>query len=278
MRNTIASLLCVLSIGFAAKAQEGQPDPKDKEVLFSVNDKKVTLGDFKRKYSEVQFQSMSSPPPELFLEDLIRFEVGLLEAKKKNIEKEQFVIDRINQELYKGVVEKAIGDKVKAIKVSDAELKDFYKDNPELRSSHILIEVRNGASKEEREASRKRAQEIYDEVKSSKRGFEELAKLYTDDSFSKATGGDIGWQTRLTVVPAYYNTLMSMKLNEVKGLIETPYGFHIVKLTGRQSFEQANKQALKTAIYDQKRKVIFDEYFKVLKKNYDIKVNTALLK
>lgn len=271
-------VLVQLLLGSAgAQSNNSAPDKNDKEVLFSVGEKKVTLGEFKNRYKEVM-GSLNAPTPELFMEDMIRYEVGLQEAKKRQIEKDPAVIERINQELYKGLVEQAISAKVRAIKVSDGELKAHYREYPEIRSSHILIQVRDGSNKDERETARKRAQEIYDEVRVSKRPFEELVKLYTDDSFSKATGGDIGWQTRLTLVPSYYNALMSMKVNEIKGLVETPYGYHIVKLTGRQSFEQANKEALRESVKTQKRQQLFDELFSGLKKNYDIKTNTSLLR
>ena len=270
-----------LVIGFSvnlAQAQQEAPNPKDKEVIIAIGDHKVTRGQFMDKYRRIQQETMNAPPPEVFLEDMVRYEMGLLEAKKKNVEKNPFIVERINQEIYKGLVEFAIADKIKAIKISDADMKSYYKENPEIRSSHILIEFRPGANADERDKARKRAQEIYEEVRASKRPFEELVKLYSDDSYSKNNGGDVGWQTRMTLVPSYYSALLSMKVNEVKGLVETPYGYHILKLTGRQAFEQANKEAIRAALFDQRRKKIFDEYFAGIRKNYDVKVNTALLK
>ena len=91
-------------------------------------------------------------------------------------------------------------------------------------------------------------------------------------------GGDVGWQSGVTLVPAYYQTILKMKVGEVKGLIETQYGFHIVKVTGRRGYNDANKRQIRAAVFDQKRKVIFDDYFARLKKQYPVKVNKSLVK
>jgi len=183
----------------------------------------------------------------------------------------------MRQELYKALLEKELGDKVQKIQVSDKDMQEFYKKNPEIRFSHILIELKSGATAEQKAEARKRATEIWNEVKSSKRPFEELVRLYSDDPLSKQTGGDVGWQSRVTVVPVVYETVLGMKIGEVKGLIETQFGFHIVKVTGRRSYENANKRQLRAAVFDEKRRDIFNQYFEGLKKSYKIQINKGLI-
>jgi peptidyl-prolyl cis-trans isomerase C/peptidyl-prolyl cis-trans isomerase D len=164
------------------------------------------------------------------------------------------------------------------MQVTDQEMAAWYKRNPEIRTSHILIEFKPGSSPEQIAEAKKRAGEILDEVKKSKRPFEELVKLYSDDPLSKQAGGDVGWQSRVTLMPSYYDATTQMKVGELRGLIETPFGFHIIKLTGRRSFEEANKRQIRAAVYDEKRKNAFDDYFEKLKKQYTIKTNPAALR
>ena len=178
----------------------------------------------------------------------------------------------------KALLEKELGPRIQKIQVSDKEMQTWYAKNPELRTSHILIEYKAGATPAQIAEAKKRANEIYDEVKKSKRPFEELVKLYSDDALSKQAGGDIGWQSRVTLVPSYYEAASDMKVGEVRGLIESQFGFHVIKLTGRRSFENANKRQLRAAVYDEKRKQIFNEYFEKLKKSYSIKENTSAIK
>lgn len=262
----IASL--VSSFAFAQK----------NDVVAVVGNKKITLDEFNKKYDEIRKLTTNAPSKALFLEDLVRFEVGVQEATKRGLENDPIVQDKFKQELYKSLLEKEIGGTVQKTQVTDKEMQAWYKNNPEFRSSHILIEFKPGATAEQIAEAKKRATEILEEVQKSKRPFEELVKLYSDDTYSKAAGGDVGWQSRVTLVPAYYDSLMTMKIGQVKGLVETRFGFHIIKLTGQRSYENADKRQIRAAVFDEKRKAIFNNYFEKLKKGYSIKTNPELLK
>jgi peptidyl-prolyl cis-trans isomerase C/peptidyl-prolyl cis-trans isomerase D len=268
----------VLAIGFLGlffgsevRAQKGS-DP-----VAVVGSKTITVDEFNKKFNEVKNMSVNPPTKQQFLEDLVRYELGLQEAERRNLEKDPTVQDRMRQELYKALLEKELGEKVTKIQISEKEMEAYYKKNPEIRTSHILIELKPGATPEQRAEAKKRATEIYEEVKKSKRPFEELVRLYSDDTLTKQTGGDVGFQSRVTLVPSYYEAILPMKVGEMKGLIETPFGYHIVKVTGRRSYENSNKRQLRAAVFDEKRKDLFNEYFEKLKKNYKIQTNTKLL-
>lgn len=251
----------------------------DADVLATINSKTITLGEFNKKYAEVRAQTLNPPARETFLEDLVRYNIGLQEAEKKGLRNDPQVKEKMDQELYKALLERTLGPEVSNIKVNEDQMRAWYKNSPEIRTSHILIEFKQGAKPEEIEAARKRAKEIYEkEVKNSKRPFEDLARLFSDDPLSKQTGGDIGWQNRLTLVPSYYDAALEMKLGEIRGIIETPFGFHIVKLTGRNSYENANKRQIRTAVFDEQRRQKFNKYFDQLKKSYSIKINSKLIK
>lgn len=269
MKLVISILLLISATAFAQKSTD---------IVAQVGKKSITLEDFNKKYNEVKSQTINPPTKEQFLEDLVRFEMGVQEAEKRNLQKDPIVQSRFDQELYKALLEKDIGQRVQKIQVSDAEMKAWYAKNPELRTSHILIEFKAGATPAQVAEAKKRATEIYDEVKKSKRPFEELVKLYSDDALSKQVGGDIGWQSRVTLVPNYYGAVVNMKVGEITGLIETQFGFHVVKLTGRRSFENANKRQIRAAVFDEKRKQVFNDYFDKMKKSYPIKENKSLLK
>lgn len=249
--------------------------------LASVGEVKITLEDFNKKYAEAN-KSVNAPTKKELLEDLIRFEIGVQEAKKKNIDSDPLTRERVKQEMYKVLLEKEIGAKVAAIQPgSDGELRKYYSESPQIRFSHILISFKEDAKPDQVAAAKKRALEIYEEeVKGSKRDFKELVKLYSDDTLTKQNGGDVGWQSRVTLLPSYYDAIAKMKVGEVKGLVEAPFGFHIVKVTDRRKYEELDadgKKQLQLAIYQQKQKKIFDDYFAQLKKSYLVKVNAKLI-
>jgi parvulin-like peptidyl-prolyl isomerase len=262
-------MLC-LFIGWNATAQT-----KGNEAVAVVGNKTITLDEFNKKYAQVL--GAYNPPTKVEFLDLVRFEIGVQEAKKRNMEKDPLVQEHLQTEMYKVLLERELTDKISKIQVSEEEMKNWYKSNPEIRLSQILIEIKPDATAEQRAEAKKRAEEIYAEVQKSKRPFEELVKLYSDD-ISKYAGGDIGWQSRITIVPVVYETALKMKLGEIRGPIDTKFGFQIIKLTGKRSYDNAYRPAIRTGVFDDKRRAIFDEYFKKLKAQYPVKTNPALLK
>lgn len=248
------------------------------QVLATVGNEKITVEEFNRKFEEVRRQSVNPPTREQFLEDLVRFKVGVQEAEKAKLRNDPMVKERFDQVLYNSLLEKQLGKAVEGIKITENEMKSFYKKNPELRLAHILIDLKADATPAQREATRKRALEIYDDVKKSKRPFEELVKLYSDDLPTKELGGDIGFQSRVTLLPNIYDVAVNMKVGEIRGLLETRYGFHIVKLVDRRSYDLADKRQIRAALFDSKRADIFNNYFERVKKGYRIDVNREALK
>lgn len=251
-------------------------------VVADVAGKKITLEDFSKKYKEVldTVSSTGGPVPTKteFLEDLVRYELGLVEADKRNLKNDPIVQERYRQEMYKVLLEKELGEKAQRIQVSEKEMRDWYTKSPSIRYSNILIDVRPGATAEQKAEARKRATEIFSEVRASKRPFEELVKLYSDDSLSKQFGGDAGFQSPLTVMPQIYDAAKSAKTGQIIGPVETLFGFHIMKITGRASFDQANRIQIRQAVFNEKRRILLDQFFANLKKQHPVKTNPSLIK
>ncbi|AGH94235.1 peptidylprolyl isomerase [Pseudobdellovibrio exovorus] len=260
-------------------AQQQAQQRNDNTVVATVGSKRITLGEFNKKYNEVASQVLVNPPDKkTFLEELVRFEVGVQEARKRGVEKDPVFQERVNQELYKVFLEKELGNKIENNTITDGEMRAWYAQNPQIRLSDILIEVKPGATAAQRAEARKRAEDILKEVRSSKRSFEELVRLYSDDITTKNLGGDVGWQSKTSLVPAYYNAVIGLKNGEISSnLVETAFGYHIVKMTGRRSYEEAPKREIRMAVFDVKRKAVFDAFFNQIKKNYQINVNSSLV-
>lgn len=252
--------------------------PAQSQVVATVGKKEITLKEFNEKYREVQMKSINPPPKDVFLEDLIRYEIGLQEAEKSNMRTDPLVARKIEEAIYTGLVEKAIGKSVEKISVTEEEMQNWYKKSPEIRTSHILIQFKPGANEQEKAAAKKRAEEIFAIVKKSERPFDELVSLYSDDTISKSNGGDLGWQSRLTLVPPYYDAALKTKKGGITGLVESQYGYHIIKVTDLNGFKDANKQQIRVAVFEEKRKALFDQYFEGLKKKYPVKKDLAVLK
>jgi peptidyl-prolyl cis-trans isomerase D len=126
------------------------------------------------------------------------------------------------------------------IQISQAELEAAYKSRQsefrtpeERRASHILIQLAPKATPEQKEAARNKAEQILAELRKSPSSFAELAKKDSQDPGSASRGGDLGFFRRDTMVKPFADAVFGMsKVGQIVGPIETPFGFHIIELTG----------------------------------------------
>ena len=125
--------------------------------------------------------------------------------------------------------------------VSEAELKaaydarvSQYRQEEQRRASHILIQAAADAKPEDRQAARKKAEEILAEVRKSPARFAELAKKYSQDTGSAERGGDLGLFGRGMMVKPFEDAAFKLKENEISDVVESDFGYHIIRLTGIQ--------------------------------------------
>lgn len=111
------------------------------------------------------------------------------------------------------------------------EHQDEYIQPEERKASHILINVAADAPEDEKQAARVKAQKILEQVKQDADQFGDIAKEYSDDPGSATQGGDLGYFGRGVMVKSFEDKIFSMQLNEISDLVETDFGFHVIKLT-----------------------------------------------
>jgi peptidyl-prolyl cis-trans isomerase D len=104
-----------------------------------------------------------------------------------------------------------------------------------------LITVAKQASDAEKQAAKAKAEQVLQQVKQSPTKFAALAKQYSQDPGSAANGGDLGMFGRGSMVKPFEDSVFSLKAGEVSGLVQTDYGYHIIKL---QAVKPAKVQAL----------------------------------
>jgi peptidyl-prolyl cis-trans isomerase D len=126
----------------------------------------------------------------------------------------------------------------KQVTVSDAEVADAYNKNkarfttPEKRTaSHILINVKKGASAAEDAAAKAKAQAILDEVRKNPNDFAKIAKAQSQDPGSAELGGDLGVVQKGVFVKPVEDAIYGLKEGEVSGLVRSEFGYHIIKIT-----------------------------------------------
>lgn len=250
--------------------------------LARINDRVITLEEFNSKYREsLKFFRFKAPTKQNVLEDMIKREVGVQEAKRLGLDKDPEVIDRINTVLYHSMLDKKLSNKFDEIEISDKEVESYYKDNPEVRTSHIFVALRYDATQAQQKKALEKAKKIQETLqaalKSGKKTFAEVAQRESE-GVAAAAGGDIDYQTKDKLDPTYYSTARGLKVGGVSNIIRSQFGYHIIKLTGVKSFKDVDKGQYKRIIFDEKRAKIFEAFMDELKKKSKVVVHNDLIK
>ncbi len=269
---------CSLAL-FACKPASQVEPKKDGKVLAEVNGKAITVGDFNAELENLPpyVRPMAQTPEgkkELLNRMIIR-ELVLEQAQKDGIDKSKEVAARLEEVKKLVIVEAYVRKKIEGdIKISDDEMKKFYDQNKDkfktgdqIRASHILVK------------SEKEAQDVLAELKKGA-SFEELAKKYSKDA-SAAKGGDLGWFPKGAMVPAFEKAAFSLKEGEISGVVQTPFGFHIIKVTGKRpagvrTFDEVKDQ-IKAALMPAKQQEALQQLQDNLKKDAKISVKEDVL-
>jgi parvulin-like peptidyl-prolyl isomerase len=245
--------------------------------LARVNGKVITLQDFEKRYKEsLTFFQPKPPTRKNVLDEIIKREIGIQQAKKMGLEKDPVVMDQIDNLLLQTYLTRKLGKQFDAIHVTDDEARDFYSKNPEIRTSHIFVSVRPDAKPEEVKAARAKIQDLDNKLKAGM-PFAEVAQKMSEGA-AAAQGGDIGWQTRNGMDPAYYAAAKRLSVGETSPVVQSQFGFHIIKLTGKRSWDEVDRPMIKRIVFDDRRQEVYEAFMNQLRSQANVTIHSELLK
>lgn len=141
------------------------------------------------------------------------------------------------------------------------------------RSSHILFDANDQET----------AQSVLDQINAGELDFAEAAKEYSTDTGSAADGGDVGWDQLNSFVDEYQTALDALSEGQVSGLVESDYGWHIIKCTDEfvapeeiTSIDQLPQEFVDTyreSVKQQNQQEAYQEWFDEYKEAADIVIN-----
>jgi peptidyl-prolyl cis-trans isomerase SurA len=107
---------------------------------------------------------------------------------------------------------------------------------------HILLKVTPTLTAAE---ARRKLTDLKERLDNKAAKFEELARLFSNDA-SASKGGDLGWLYPGDSVPEFETAMNALKPGEVSGVVETPFGVHLIEVLERKS-DDASKERERTA-------------------------------
>ena len=230
----------------------------ERKVLATVGQKEITNLDIENAlksldpYQAMQFNNEEGK--KRLLEDLVNQELFYMEAKEQNLHNdENFKAEmaRIEENMLK---QYAINKVLTSVKLTDEEIAAFYEANktsfvkPETASAkHILVDTEE------------KANELLNKINSNEMTFEDAAAAHSSCP-SKDAGGDLGTFPRGQMVPEFEEAVFSMNKGEVRGPVQTQFGYHLIKVEdrvegGQSELEEVKEDISRSLMYQKQNEV-----------------------
>jgi peptidyl-prolyl cis-trans isomerase C len=269
--DTKAVLFALLLVASACSDKPADPS----KALAVINGKEITVGEFDLRWSQMPESARKSyDSPEgrkKFLEELITRELLLQEARKRGLDRDRTLVERVERFKERSILDNLMKEEVDArVTVTQDEIKAFYTVHAdtftaprESRVSHILVKTEADALD-----LKKRLNEGED--------FAGLAKKVSLDLATRYKGGDLGVIKPGQMVPQFEQAVRNLKVGDISPPVATPFGYHLIKLNERtagtvQSFDETKDLVRDQLLLEKKRKR-FDELVASLRSKAKLRV------
>jgi peptidyl-prolyl cis-trans isomerase C len=267
----------------ASPANTAGPAPGQRVVL-TIGDEKITAADIDNfiKALPRQYQAFYGGPGKRVLPQyIVTMKVLSAEAVKLKLAEQPEVAQALEIARASVLSDAARKHFQESMAVSEQELRELYQKDKtlseEVRIAHILIRTENAPLKSGASGSpplpepeaRKKLEDIRKRILAGA-DFAQMAKQYSEDAATAASGGDMGVIQRDKVIPPIVNAANSLQPGQVSEIIPTPSGLEIIKVEDKhtKSFEEV-KPALETKLRDSKA----EEIVQHLMDNYDVVID-----
>lgn len=225
------------------------PKPVDpNKVVLQIGDDKLTAAQYDDLVSSLpeQYQQYArGAGKRQFAENVIQLKVLSREAEKLKLDQSPKVKGQLDFQKQNILAQVMFQEMQNTVKVDDAAVAKYYEEHKNdyegVKASHILIRMQGApmpaaeGKKELTEAEAlAKATEIRKKIVAGE-DFAKLAKAESDDTQSGAQGGDLGSFKRGMMVPPFEQAAFSMKVGEISEPVKTPFGFHIIRVDGKES-------------------------------------------
>jgi peptidyl-prolyl cis-trans isomerase C len=229
-------------------------------------------GDYVIKKSDMErIIGYYSPDRQKYLQDnpaqkvtLIRrvLEVRIISslAKQEGFDKKPDIKEQLEYTMDDFIAKEYLNKAVaKDIKVSDEDVRLYYEANKEkfkapeqVRVRHILVHVSSKASDEEKKKAKEKIMALHERAIKGE-DFAKLASEYSDDLGTKKKGGDTDYFAKGKMVKPFEEAAFSLKPGQISGVVETKFGYHIIKAEDHREARTMGLEEVKAAIRDHLR-------------------------
>jgi peptidyl-prolyl cis-trans isomerase C len=170
----------------------------------------------------------------------------------------QMTLDKLKLEIRQQLqAMKLVDTEIKpTVAVTDADVTDFYVKNPDkfqepeaVRASHILLRTPDPTDEAQKKKAKAEATAVLAELKKGG-DFATLAKQHSQDAGSAANGGDMGFVPRGQTPPVFEQAVFALKPGQLSGVVESPFGYHIMKVSTHRDARTVPLQEVKPQVQE----------------------------
>ncbi len=239
-------------------------------LLLEESERRQVIATADEVESEIERVRNSYPTSQTFDEQLQEWGTTL-EILREETRKDLLVAKTIEMEL--NIV----------LEIEDETVRAFYDQHPGqfatgelVQASHILIGLSPTASATERGQSLETAKALRDQAITSNTDFADLARQHSTDEATASNGGDLGMIERGQTGESFERALFSLELDEISPIVESPFGFHIIKAGRRQEgtitpFQQVRTQ-IRNILLQQERQLRMSSFLSNLRKAGNVEI------
>jgi len=169
------------------------------------------------------------------------------------------------------------------VSVSDQDIADYFEKNKErmrrpeaVKLSEIFAAADSRTSADARNKARQKIELLLKEVRGGK-DFAALARQFSESPDAK-DGGEMGYVSRNGSLPVLSEAAFKLKVGEVSDVVETPFGYHILKVTDKRAAGDVTlteaKPQISALLTQQKEREAFNAYLTALKTGARIEILT----
>ncbi len=154
------------------------------------------------------------------------------------------------------------------VAVNEEDLARYYTENAarystpeERRASHILIAADKALPAAERANAKAKAEALLAEITKHPENFAELAKANSQDPGSAVQGGDLDFFGRGAMVKPFEDEAYGLKVGETSGVVETDFGFHIIRVTDKRGGDKRSFESVRPEIEAEVRRQLAQKRF-----------------
>lgn len=237
--------------GFTPPPETAGATPEEKVRNFAIErliDRELALGDAYKRGLKADSMQVSQAFDRMKMQ--LAQDSTLAQGQSEADMRQNLADDLIVNDYFQKTV-------IDSLTVPEAELKQYFDQNPQMfmapervHARHILIMSPEGDPAEKRAVARRKAESVLADARKPGADFAGLAQTNSDDTNSAQNGGDLGDVPRGQTVKPFEDALFALQPGELSGVVETAYGYHIIRAEERKAAEQMSLDSVKPQLQE----------------------------